>query len=58
MAAANALHYVDVPEGTFVSLRTLTWLHRRTTTMPIYNLTAHNGGRLEDDGGTELPKTA
>jgi hypothetical protein len=26
--------------------------------MPIYNLTAHNGSRLEDDGGPELPNDA
>ena len=26
--------------------------------MPVYNLNAHNGGRLEDDGGTELPNDA
>ena len=26
--------------------------------MPIYNFTAHNGSRLEDDGGTELPNDA
>jgi hypothetical protein len=26
--------------------------------MPIYNLTAHNGSRLEDDGGVELPNDA
>ena len=26
--------------------------------MPIYNLTVHNGGRLEDDGGIELPDDA
>jgi hypothetical protein len=26
--------------------------------MPIYNLTAHNGSRLENDGGTELPNDA
>jgi hypothetical protein len=31
---------------------------RRATTMPIYNLAVHDGSRLEDDGGIELPNDA
>jgi hypothetical protein len=26
--------------------------------MPIYNFAVHNGGRLEDEDGTELPNDA